>query len=348
MPVEVAQVPVDFDPVRENPNKFAQLRRLIQENGLLEKQPRYYAFKIPLTVILLVPGVALLVLTDALWVQLLNAVYLAFVFTQFGFICHDAGHRQIFRSAAKEDFLGLLFVPIVGISFSWWMDTHNRHHCHPNQLGSDPAIEFDFFAFSDKQARSKGGWLRSLVRYQAFYFLPLMLAYPVMMRIESVKFLLKGNPRQPILESILFLLHFPLYYGLVFSQLPLWTALAFILVQQSLFSLLLVSAFAPNHKGMVVLEEDHPLDYLHQQVCTAQNLQSHPFTDFWFGCLNYQIEHHLFPNMARNKLKAAQKIIRPFCKENSIPYQETTASRCHWEILKFLHQASAPLRQKKT
>lgn len=348
MAVEATQISVEFDQAGKDPNKFAQLSRLIQENGLLENQPRYYAFKIPLTVLLLVPGVALVVLVDTLWVQLLNAVYLAFVFTQIGFICHDAGHRQIFRSVAKEDFLALLMMPIVGISFSWWMDTHNRHHCHPNQLGSDPAIDFEFFAFSDMQARSKGGFLRALVRYQAFYFLPSTLAYPVLMRIESIKFLLKGKPRQPILESFLFLLHFPLYFGLVFSQLSLWNALAFILVQQSLFSLLLVGAFAPNHKGMPVLEEDHSLDYLHQQVCTAQNIRSHPITDFWFGCLNYQIEHHLFPNMARNKLKAAQKIIKPFCKENSIPYQETTASRCHWDILKFMHQTSAPLRQKKT
>jgi hypothetical protein len=34
----------------------------------------------------------------------------------------------------------------------------------------------------------------------------------------------------------------------------------------------------------------------------------HPLTDFWYGGLNYQIDHHLFPGMPRNQLKKAQGI----------------------------------------
>ncbi|MCI0801203.1 MAG: fatty acid desaturase, partial [Chloroflexi bacterium] len=69
---------------------------------------------------------------------------------------------------------------------------------------------------------------------------------------------------------------------------------------------------------------------------------------FWYGGLNYQIEHHLFPNMPRNNLKKAQLIVRSFCKEKGISYHETSVWQSHKEILGFLHEVSAPLRQKKS
>jgi fatty acid desaturase len=92
-------------------------------------------------------------------------------------------------------------------------------------------------------------------------------------------------------------------------------------------------------------DEDQPLDFLRQQVLTSRNVISHPLADFWYGGLNYQIEHHLFPSMARNKLKEAQPIVRAFCEERSVSYTECGALRSNVEIMQFLHQVSAPLRR---
>ena len=324
--------------VVKNPS-FTDLKRIAKESGLFELQPRYYAFKIPLTMALLVPGILVLVLFDNLWIQLLNALYLAFAFTQIVFIGHDCGHRQIFRQPSWNDALALCCMPTVGVSYSWWCNVHNRHHSEPNQIGADPAIEYDVFAFSQNQAVRKHGLGRFLVRFQAFYFIPLTLLYPILMRLNSIRYMMRNKPRYPVVEALLFLVHFPLYFCLVFSHLSLGMGVLFVAVHQSLFSLFLVSTFAPNHMGMEILDEDHGLDFLHQQILTAQNVQSHPFADFWFGGLNYQIEHHLFPKIPRNKLKEAQQIIRPFCKKHSISYQETKAPQCYWQILKFMHQA---------
>ncbi|MCH7800907.1 MAG: fatty acid desaturase, partial [Chloroflexi bacterium] len=87
------------------------------------------------------------------------------------------------------------------------------------------------------------------------------------------------------------------------------------------------------------------MDFLRRQVLTARNVKGHPITDLWYGGLNYQIEHHLFPNMPRNNLKEAQKIIRVFCEEHSISYHETGVVQSVKEILQYLHQESAPLRE---
>jgi fatty acid desaturase len=60
--------------------------------------------------------------------------------------------------------------------------------------------------------------------------------------------------------------------------------------------------------------------------------------------LNYQIEHHLFPRMPRNKHKEAQPIIEGFCRNLDIHYRETNVLRSYREILLHLHEVGAPLR----
>jgi fatty acid desaturase len=129
------------------------------------------------------------------------------------------------------------------------------------------------------------------------------------------------------------------------ALLGMLQGLAFIVVHQTLFGLYLGSVFAPNHKGMLVLKSNSSLDRLRQQVLTARNVRSHPLIDFWFGGLNYQIEHHLFPHLARNQLKAAQRTVKGFCQAHAIPYCETGIIQSYCDTLRYLHHVSAPLRQ---
>jgi len=132
---------------------------------------------------------------------------------------------------------------------------------------------------------------------------------------------------------------------LIFSQMSFWQGIVFIFVNQALLGLYMGSIIAPNHKGMPMLEKSSKMDFLRRQVLTARNVSSSPFNDFWYGGLNYQIEHHLFPSMPRNNLKEAQKVIKLFCQEHEITYHETGMFQSYKEILQFLHEIGAPLRQ---
>lgn len=79
-------------------SEYAQLSRQVRQAGLLDRRPCYYAWKITLTIVLLAVGWAGFVVLGDSWWQLAVAVFLAIMFTQVGFLGHDAGHRQIFRS----------------------------------------------------------------------------------------------------------------------------------------------------------------------------------------------------------------------------------------------------------
>ena len=330
-------------------NQYAELKRLIKQNGLLDRQPAYYTEKIVFTLGLLAVSLALLFVLGDTWSQLLNAAYLAFVFVQISLLSHDFGHRQFtFRSPRKNDWLTLIFGNfLLGLSRQWWIDKHNEHHGHPNQMDLDPDVDIPLLAFEEEQALQKRGFARFVVKYQAALIFPLSLLQSLSMLRSSIEFLAAKKAKSTLVEALTICAHYALYFGLLFSVLEPLQALLFIAIHRGLFGTYLVSIFAPNHKAMPLLDRDTEVDFLRRQVLTSRNVVAHPITDFWYGGLNYQIEHHLFPRLPRNKLREAQPIIREFCRDNCIAYHETGVLRSYKEILQHLHAVGAPLREAR-
>ena len=332
---------------RSSSNEYVQLKQLVKQRGLLNQQPAYYTYKALFTLSLLVIAVAFLFIVDNFWLQLLNAIYLGFVSMQFGLLGHDIGHRQVFRTGWKSRIAGFLVGNLlVGWSWSWWIDKHNAHHGHPNQLGLDPDIVRPFTAFTEEVARSRQGIARFGAKYQAYLEFPIYMFSPITFLILSIHFLYRKKAKQVLAQALLLTLHYGLYVGLLLWRLSPWQVLLFIIVHHAFFGLYLGSIGAPNHKGMPIVDQDSPKDFLRLQVLTSRNVKGSPLVDFWYGGLNYQIEHHLFPTMPRNKLRQARPIVKAFCKEHAIDYCETSMLQSYKDILHFLHQVSAPLREE--
>jgi fatty acid desaturase len=318
-------------------SQYAQLSRMVKQAGLLDRRHRYYAWRIATMAALFVAGWTAFALIGDSWWQLGIAVFLAFVFTQVGFLGHDAGHSQIFASRRANYIVGILHANLaIGLSYSWWVDKHNRHHAHPNQQGKDPDIEIGALAFTAAQAVSRGSAARFIYRYQAYLFFPLLLLEAISLHVDSLRALV-GRARRRRWESALFALHVVGYLTAVFLVLSPLTGVLFILVHQGLFGLYLGCSFAPNHKGMAMPDSDDCTDFLRRQVLTSRNVHGHWLTDFMLGGLNYQIEHHLFPSMPRPNLRRAQAMVRQFCQGHQVSYCQTTLLRSYAEALRHLH-----------
>lgn len=326
--------------------EYAELKQKVKGAGLLERQPFYYMFKFAILLVLLAVSICICLFVKSFGFQLLNAAFLAIITTQLGLLGHSAGHRQIFRSTRKNDIVGLIVGNLlVGLDIAWWIERHNKHHSNPNQHDVDPDIYIPIIAFAPEDLQGKGKLLLSLMRYQAYFFFPMLSLALIDMHINSIRYLFKKNLKYGVAARLLFLLHFVFYFGIIFSHLAIWQAILFIIVHHILAGVYQGSIFAPNHKGMPVLEKDCQIDFLHRQILTARNVHAHPVTDFWYGGLNYQIEHHLFPSMAQNKLREAQFIVRDFCQAHAIDYYETNLWQSYQETLASLHKVTAPLRQ---
>ena len=336
-----------WDERRRNEEYF-KLRRLILEQGLLDRQYAYYAVKASIAFALLIASVIILVVFDSLWVQLVNAVLMAGAFSQFAFLGHDSGHRQVFRSVKRNDLLMMLAALVTGMAPSWWQDKHIKHHVSPNRIGHDSDIEISVIAFTRGQALESGGVARFFVRHQACWFYPMLMLTSYSLLFAGIAFLARRKRvKYPVLEPIVVATAVGVYLALVFTFLPFWHGVLFIAVHRALTGLHLGSVFAPNHKGMPILAPETELDHLRQQVLTSRNVIPNPVVDYMYGGLNYQIEHHLFPNMPCNRLKDARPVVRAFCADHGVAYHETGFWRSNREILGYLHAVSAPLRQNR-
>lgn len=326
------------------PVDYAVLAERVRAAGLLECRPAGGIVRMALTGLAFAAGwIALFVVGDS-WSVLAVAAFLAFVFTQVDFIGHDAGHQQIFRSRRANRIVGLVAGnALTGLSFGWWVPKHNAHHAHPNVVGRDPDIGAGVVAlsFTTDAAGNRRGAGRLLVRYQAWLFFPLLLLEGAGLHISGVDHILRRRDRSAVIEGLLLGLHAALYLTAMFVVLSPVRAIAFVAVQQTLFGLYLGCSFAPNHKGMPVLECESDLALFQRQIGTARNVAGGGFTTFLLGGLNYQIEHHLFPAMPRAKLRQARAIVRAFCAERGIHYEEDSLIGSYRQALRYLNRIGA-------
>jgi fatty acid desaturase len=274
------------------------------------------------------------------WFQLLMAGALGVILTQYAFLAHEASHRQIFESGPLNDRAGRTLANLfVGISYSWWMTKHSRHHANPNTLGKDPDIERDFVSFTEADAsRSRGLYAWATTR-QGYLFFPALLLEGVNLHIHGFRTVFgRRKVDRRALEIGMILSRLGAYLTIVFLALPVGLAFAFLGVQLAVFGVYMGASFAPNHKGMPILPHDAKVDFLRRQVLTSRNIKGGWLMDSFMGGLNYQIEHHLFPNMPRPHLARAAEIAREYCATHRIAYARTTILESYGIVIRHLNR----------
>ncbi|MGW0182777.1 fatty acid desaturase family protein [Nocardia sp. NPDC003345] len=324
---------------------YARLLRRVSAAGLMNRRPRYYAIRLTLVGVAFVAGWVAFVLAGDTWWTLAIAAFMAVSFAQVALVMHDVAHRQVFRLRRPTEIVGRLAGNAgIGLGYGWWQDKHTRHHANPNHEELDPDVAPDILVWSQRQARASHGMTRLIGRAQAFLFFPLLTLEGLNLHLAGVRALRNRSVKHRRLEGSLLFAHFAAYLTALFVVLPADKAVAFFVVHQALFGVYMGCIFAPNHKGMPTLTGDDRPDYLRRQVLTSRNVRGGVLTDIALGGLNYQIEHHLFPNMPTPNLRHAQVIVRDYCAEIGVPYHETGLIDSYREALRHLHRAGAPLR----
>jgi fatty acid desaturase len=309
----------------------------VRRARLMERSGLRYLPRVLIRIAMVAVGVAVLGWLGRSWWQLAVAAYFAVVFAQIGFLGHDAGHQQIFRNRRWNDRAGLLLSNLgVGLSYGWWVDKHNRHHRHPNDVGRDPDVQRNVLAWTNEQASQQQGLWRLIASHQAVCFFPLLLLEAANLHIGSVRALLV-RPKSRRLELALLAVHIGVCLTVLLLVLAPLQALAFAVVQQALFGLYIGCTFAPNHKGMPMSDGTTAADFLRRQVSTSRNVTGGRVLAVAFGGLNYQIEHHLFPSMPSRNLRRCQPLVKDFCAAHGIPYCQTSLPASYLRVLRYLH-----------
>ena len=325
---------------------FTPLSQQVREAGLLRRTHAFYWWVLGALSAALAGTVVASVLLGDSWYQLLVAAALGIILTQFAFVAHEALHHQVLQPGPGNERLGRgIANGVIGISHSWWVSKHNRHHANPNHRGKDPDIEFDTISFVEESASTKTGWQAAFTRRQGYLFFPILLLEGLNLHYTSLRSLIAApRSRARTIELVTITARLTLYVALLVWLLPAAMAIAFFAVQMAVFGLYMGASFAPNHKGMPIISAESKLDFLRKQVLTSRNITGGPFITFLLGGLNYQVEHHLFPSMPRPHLHKASTLVRRHCAENNLPYTEATLIESYGIVIRYLNRVGLAAR----
>lgn len=250
----------------------------------------------------------------------IGTVLLGLSMTAAGWLGHDYIHGVDPFSDKLRNFAAMA----AGLLPVWWSDKHNKHHALTNEQGVDEDIATDPFLFQWAPSPENDHPLRKI--QHLIFYIPFSFLF-ALWRIDSVKVAIssvrqKRAGSKPGLYSILF------HYTWLFAIFPIKVWLPAIFMS-GLLSALIVT---PTHQSEEMFSEYQP-DWVTAQFQSTRNaVATNPFSEWLWGGMQYQLEHHLFPSMPRMNYPKLRPILQKFAKDNNVPggYRESG----EFEILK--------------
>jgi len=311
------------------PDVFDELKKEVRAAGLLDRVP----VRGSVEMIAIIVSFVVVFSTITMWNPILLGLFMTLLFTRAVFVSHDILHTQYFKNKSLSMKLSYPFSAIIlSNSSSWWDFKHNvNHHTWCNVPEKDEDILAMDGAFTPNN-RGNSSFLRAtkyLVFWGAMFFM-----YPAFIA-QSYNFALK---RKNYGEFILMLLHWPIIWGFVFYSLPFAAALTTFITLYVTLSAWLAFGFITNHLGCEVFdyEEGKAMSWMELQMRTSRSLTGGAFVHWFYGGLNTQVEHHLFPKAPRFNLLKVQKMTREFAKKHNLKYFESTPVEAYVQINKAL------------
>jgi fatty acid desaturase len=267
-------------------------------------------------------------------VPFVSTVLLSLSMTAAGWLGHDYVHGVDDYSNKLRNFAAVA----AGLSPNWWSDKHNKHHALTNEQGCDEDIATDPFLYTWAPDPSQDSPLRK-VQHHTFW-LPFSFLF-ALWRFDSMKVAVDAveQKRQHAKVELYGLLA---HYAVLLTVFPVSVWLPSIFVS-GLITALIVT---PTHQSEEMFAEYQPDWVTAQFLSTRDAVTTNPFSEWIWGGMQYQLEHHLFPSMPRNKYPALREILQKFAADNSVPggYRESgefEILRMNWELYKRVAEADA-------
>ncbi len=291
-------------------------------------------------------------------VNLFSMVMLSLYFTsQWCTVAHHILHGCFDdMAAAPKAYQSKYFAQKWRRFFDWndwllakpWCYEHNiMHHLHTNEPLDPDRVRHVLLNYG----LLKLGWLRGFVVILApFFWKPLYYVVNTL-KVSQEKQQFHGQRTLlPYLKKAMLQSYLP-YVGLNFILFPLlffplgMTVMTHVLLNrigaELLTNLHTFFIIVPNHTAADIPCFDTPFvhkeEFFYRQLVTAYNYRS-PMRlhDFFFGHLNYQIEHHLMPKAAPSQFRAIRQDVKALCQKHQLPYQERSILVCIWQLLKVM------------
>ncbi len=271
-------------------------------------------------------------------------------------VMHDANHGAYSKHAWVNKLLSHSLDILGGSPINWQVQHNVLHHSFTNIPGMDEDIApptKKLLRFSPYEPRTK---LQKYQHLYAWFFYGLMTFTWITSKDfrQTSRFsrmgLIKNRsiPRLVFFQVIAKILYYFFFLGLpiMLVDIPWWQTVLGFVTMHFLAGVVLGIVFQPAH---VVPETEFPVAKdgaienelaVHQLLTTADFAPRNKLLGWYVGGLNYQVEHHLFPDICHIHYPQLAKIVKQTAEEFGLPYhcQDTfgEALRKHAQMLKKL------------
>ena len=269
-------------------------------------------------------------------------------------IMHDANHGAYSKNKKINTALGYTLNFIGGFPVNWIIQHNVLHHSFTNIDGLDEDIEKKgLIRFSPNQKR------KGIYRFQLFYapFLYGILSiywfvakdFEQLVRYNRRNLLeAQGTNFKSALTQIIFN---KLWYAALLIVLPImlialpwWQTMLGFLLMHVITGLILALIFQAAHvleeTEFYKVDDNETLENnwaIHQMHTTSNFAHGGRVFSWLIGGLNYQIEHHLFPNICHVHYRDISKIVKEMAKKYDVPYHQhktfLEALKSHFTLL---------------
>ncbi|KAK9035818.1 hypothetical protein V6N11_077847 [Hibiscus sabdariffa] len=248
----------------------------------------------------------------------------------------DSSHYQVMASRGYNKLARIITGNcLTGISIAWWKWTHNAHHIACNSLNYDPDLQhIPVFAVSSRFFKSLTSCFygrklnfdplaRFLISYQHWTFYPIMCVARVNLYLQTLSLLFSPSRQVPDRAlNIMGILVFWSWFPLLLSYLPNWPErFMFVLASFAVTSIQHIQ-FCLNHfSANVYVGPPSGNDWFEKQTSGTLDIACSSWMDWFFGGLQFQLEHHLFPRLPRCQLRKVSPVVKELCKKHNLPYR---------------------------
>jgi delta8-fatty-acid desaturase len=344
--------------ISEVSKDYRRIASEIAKAGLFEKKGHQVIYSLCFVGLMLFGCVYGVLKSDKFWVHMLSGALLGFSWIQVAYLGHDSGHYQMMKTRGWNKFMGILIGNCVtGISIAWWKWTHNAHHIACNSLDYDPDLQhLPMFAVSTRLFNSLTSCFynreltfdplsKFFVSFQHYSFYPIMCVARVNLYLQT--FLLLSSKRKipdralNIFGTLVFWTWFPL----LVSCLPNWTErVCFVMVSFCVTAIQHVQ-FCLNHfAANVYVGPPKGTNWFEKQAAGTIDISCSYWMDWFYGGLQFQLEHHLFPRLPRGQLRTISPIVKELCKKHNLPYRSLSFYEANVTTIKTLREAAMQAR----
>ena len=135
---------------------------------------------------------------------------------------------------------------------------------------------------------------------------------------------------------------FPGAFWLLGGATFFWNALANMVLAEMCTNIHTFIINVPNHAGddlyrfETSCKFNSPTFFLRQVISSANFATGGDLNDFMHGWMNYQVEHHLWPNLSMLSYQRAQPLVKKICFKHGVPYIQQSVFRRLWKTIQIV------------